>query len=417
MSKRFITLALLVAALFSFSAGALAKTTVSLYSWWEVKPGQPLVILKEAFEKANPDIELNMVSLPADGYYDKILTMVAGGNPPDISMLAMDQLAVYASKNALTNLDPYIKKYKYPVDDLYPVVKEIVTYKGHIWALPRDVTSNAIYYNKKLFDEAGVPYPKPGWTWDDFLETAKKLTKYDANGKPIQWGFSFPTYPDGYYDWLLQNNGGFVNKDATKSIVNTPETIEALQFLQDLMYKYKVAPTPAQAQEFGSSSAAPFSQQKTAMYLAGVSRMGNFIKQGLDFDMAEVPRKKRQACRIWSNLWVIPKGAKNPDAAFRVIAWLAGPEGQSLAVDLNMGMAGLQSVGKNHKKFIDPPPANKQAYIRAFEYGVPFPVFPQSSEFFAMANRELDLVWSGQRSAKEAAAAIDKQAPAILNQK
>ncbi|MCL5046516.1 MAG: extracellular solute-binding protein [Actinobacteria bacterium] len=390
-----------------------AKVKIDVLSWWEVKPDSPLDKMKKAFEAKNPNIEINYILSPADGYYDKLLTQIAGGQVPDVAMLAQDQFMPFAEKGALMNLDKYIKpEYK---SDLYPAVLKTITYKGSIYAVPRDTTANVMFYNKKLFDEAKVPYPKEGWTWDDFLAAAKALTKVDASGKPIQWGYHFATYPDGFYDWLLQNNGGFVSEDGTKSVMGSKETIEAIQFLYDLRFKYKVAPTAAQAKEFGGSSASPFQAGKVAMYSGGASRALGFTERKLDYDVAPLPKGKRAASRVFTNLWVIPKGAKNVEAAWKFLEFFGGKEGQAMAQELNIGQSALKSV--DNSKFLTPPPASKKYFVEAFKDGEPFPSFSNSKEFFAMMERELDLVWNGQKKVEDGIAAIEKQAPGILSKK
>lgn len=391
-------------------AKAPEKVKLDVVSWWDINKEKPLQELKKAFETANPNIELNFIQVPSKGYYDKLLTMVAGGQAPDVAMLAMDQYPVYVEKGALTPLDKWISDdYK---KDLWPVVLKILSYKNSIYAVPRDITCNVMFYNKKMFDEAKVPYPKQGWTWKDFLEACKKLTKYDKSGKPIRWGYHYATYPDGFYDWLLQNNGGFVSPDGTRCIMNTPETIEAIQFLVDLRYKYKVAPTQAQANEFGGSSASPFQAGKVAMYMGGASRCAGFTKAGLDYDVAPLPKGKRQATRVWANLWVMPKGCKHPEEAWKLMAFLGGKEGQQIVVETGMGNSALRSV--DNSKFLTPPPASKQVFIDAFAYGEPFPMFKNAGDFWALMEKELDLVWLGKRPVKEAVEAISKQAEAIL---
>ncbi len=385
--------------------------TINVMSWWEVTADSPLQKIKEAFEAKYPEIEVNYVLSPSDGYYDKLLTQIVGGEVPDVAMLAQDQFIPFAERGALVALDDYItEEYK---NDVFPAVLKTITYNGSIYAVPRDTTSNALYYNKAMFDEAGVEYPNDDWTWDDFLEACQKLTKTDESGKPVQWGFHFATYPDGIYDFILQAGGGYVTPDGKTSLLSSPETRKALEFLHDLRYKYQCAPTPAQAAEFGGSSASPFTAGRVAMYVGGASRAAGFTKAGLDYDVGPLPMGTRKASRIFTNLWVMPKGAKNQEAAAVFLQFVGGPDGQALAQELGMGQAALKSV--DPAPFLTPPPESKKYFVEAFEYGEPFPSFSNSTEFFAMMQRELDLFWNGQRSLDESLAAIDAQAPEILN--
>lgn len=387
--------------------------TIDVLSWWEVKPDSQLDKLKAAFETKYPTIKVNYILSPAKGYYEKLLVQIGGGQVPDVAMLAQDQFMPFAEKGALVSLDKYLAAaYK---SDLYPAVLKTITHNGSVYAVPRDTTANALFYNKAMFDEANVAYPNENWTWDDFLAASRKLTKTDASGKPIQWGFHYATYPDGIYDFILQAGGLYVSEDGKQSMLGSPETRAALQWLYDLRYTHKVAPSPAQAKEFGGSSASPFTAGKVAMYVGGASRAGSFTKAKLNYDVAPLPKGKKQASRIFTNLWVMPKGAKNEAAAAKFLEFMGGPEGQALAQQLNMGQAALKSV--NTATFLTPPPDSKKYFVEAFKYGEPFPSFSNSSEFFALMERELDLFWNGQRSLDESLAAIEKEANGILNQK
>lgn len=418
--KRLVTSTVLVLAMLSSLVGCgkkeptpASETTIDVLSWQEVKADSPLDKMKQAFEAKNPGIKVNYIVGPVEGYHDKLLARIAGGEVPDVAMIGQDQYPAFAEKNAVVKLDEHItSEYK---SDLYPAVLQTITYKGSIYAVPRDVTAVAMYYNKKLFDEAKVSYPKEGWTWDDFLTTAKALTKTDASGKPVQWGFHFATNPAGFYEWILQNGGAYVSPDGTKSMLGNKETMESIQFLVDLRNKYKVAPSAAQAKELGSLAQSAFTSGKVAMYAAGVSRAVTFTQAKLDYDVAPLPKGKKAASWTYTNMWVIPKGAKHEEAAWNFLEFIGGKEGQALVQELGIGQSALQSV--DSAKFLTPPPASKKYFLDAFKDAQPYPTFVGSKEFFALMQKELDLVWNGQRPLEEAIAAIEKQAPSILGGK
>jgi|SRR5690554_3219602 len=402
-----ILLALVIAV--NAGVGASERTKIQVLSWWSITDGSPLDVLKGAFEEANPEIELEFITIPASGYYEKLLTMVAGRRPPDVAMLAMDWLAVFIYRNALEDLTPYFERDYYMKEDLFPVVYESMQSDGRIYAMPRDTTSNALMYNTRMFKEAGVAPPEKGWTWEDFLEACAKLTKVDSNGRTVQWGFHFPSYMDGWYDWVLQNNGNLFAEDYSGTLINTPETIEALQFLVNLRYKYGYAPTLAQAQEFGTSGTSPFVAQKVGMYIGGASRVLTFLGvEDLEFAVAPLPKGKREASRIFTNYWVVPRGTRNVEAAWKFVNWFAGPEGQRLAMQTNMGISALRSVAETEESFLAGPPEGMENFIEAFYTGVNFPQFPEQDRFSTIMTRELDLVWLGQKSVDEATKAIEE---------
>lgn len=411
----FTTVVLLASLLAMGSAGlAKEKTVITVTSWWDSESGGALDTFKKAFEAKNPDIQINYVRIPTQ-YATKLLTMIVGGDPPDVAMLAMDKVAQFASKGALTSLDAYMKN-DYPLDDLWPALKGALQYKGTYYAVPRDCTTNVLYYNKKLFKEAKVPYPTSEWTWSDFLAAAKRLTKVDKNGIPIQYGFAFNTYADGWYSLALAAGAHMVNADATRSTMNTPEMVKTIQFLADLKNKYHVAPDTTAAKALGDPSDM-FMAGKLAMMIEDVAASYGFKKvKDLDYDVAPIPlvtKGAKHGTRIWTNTWVLPKGAKHPEAAWRFLKFLGGPEGQKIASEQGLGIPAMRSIAHT-KVFLDGVPEHKQVFLDSFAWGEPFPTFPAEQEFLAIFDRELEPVFNGQRSAAEACAAIDKEANATI---
>lgn len=137
----------------------------------------------KAFEKENPGVNVEMVYAPYDKFNDKFLTMSAGGDQPDLVWIQPSAFGQLVSKNVLMDLsDKEINK-----DEYLPNILEMGKVDGKQYALIRDAATFQMGYNKDMFDEAGVPYPSDDWTWDDFLNAAKKLTKVEG-GKTVQFG-------------------------------------------------------------------------------------------------------------------------------------------------------------------------------------------------------------------------------------
>ena len=149
-------------------------TTLKVYTWWDVTKFEHLQKMQQDFEAANPDIKLEFVTIPSK-YADTMVTKLAGGEIPDVMMLAMDQVPRYALNGMLLPLDDLAsQEYK---DALYPVVKDALTVNGTMYAAARDVTPKVMYLNTKMFEDAGIEIPADTWTMDEFVEIAKQLTK------------------------------------------------------------------------------------------------------------------------------------------------------------------------------------------------------------------------------------------------
>lgn len=393
---------------------ASARTKVTVASWWSFETGSSLDRLKTAFEKANPDIQIEYIQIPASEYYTKVLTMIASGQSPDVAMLGMDKLAPWVDRNALTNLEPFIQRTGFNLNAYFPAVIEAVRYADGIYGLPRDITSNVLAYNKRLFDEAGVPYPTGDWNVEDFLEAAQRLTKKTSVGTDV-FGYAYDTFADGWYDWLLLNNATFLNKEGNRSALHEPAAVEALQFLVDLRTKYGVSPTTAQAKAFTYASSA-FRIGKAAMYFTSVGWAQSFnTNPDLDWDVAPLPEWKRKATRVWVNFWTMPRGSKNPEAAWRVISFFSGPEGQRIAGETRMGIPAIEAVAYSEAFAASPErPEHREVFLTSMAVGEPFPMFPQWAEFYDVVARELDLVWDGQRDVESAVLAIDRQTRSLF---
>ena len=384
------------------------RTKVTVMSWWDITTSPSLQQLKAAFEAKNPDLELEFQQI-AKGYADKMLTMIAGGGDlPDVMMLAMDKVPMFADRGAILNLDKYITpEYK---NDLYPVVLQALSYKGSVYAVARDVSSRVMFFNKAMFDKANVPIPDANWTWNDFRALAQKMTKVE-NGQPVQWGFYFPKYNDGFYHWLRQNNGGLVSADGTKSELSKPETLEALHFLQDLIVKDKSVPTETQAKQFGDDESAPFIAGKVAMLAGSLSSTTAFNNAKVEYAIRPLPKGKREMNTAFVNAWAIPKGAKNPDLSWRVLQFFSSKDGQQIVLNTGMGLPA--SKGVDTSAFLKQHPDNHYL-IEAMDTAEPFPCPLYGVDFFNLVQKEFDLMWLGQRTPEEAVAAVEKTANDIL---
>lgn len=276
----------------------------------------------KAFEKENPGVNVEMVYAPYDKFNDKFLTMSAGGDQPDLVWIQPSAFGQLVSKNVLMDLsDKEINK-----DEYLPNILEMGKVDGKQYALIRDAATFQMGYNKDMFDEAGVPYPSDDWTWDDFLNAAKKLTKVEG-GKTVQFGI------ENYYtgEILVQNGGSYISQDGKTVTVDSPETIEAIQFGSDLINKYKVQPTSAQAQ--GMSNL--FLTGKAGMKLMGPWDWADTEKNvSFEWDVAPMPAGKAGNVSAASYLPIgIGKGTKHPEEAFELLKFLSTGKGQDIQID------------------------------------------------------------------------------------
>jgi len=178
---------------------------------------------------------------PQNGGMEKVVVQSLAGVGPDLfDCYSGWQLGVYVRSGiAMDCTDDLARRGVLP-SDVWPCLTNLFMRRGRMYGYLDNASAPAIWYNKQLFDDAGVPYPKPDWTWDDFVSIAKRLTKRDERGRPLQLGFI------GYWDWksVLAEWGGHIYSPAgTRCALDSPEAIAALQFMQDLTFKYEVMPS------------------------------------------------------------------------------------------------------------------------------------------------------------------------------
>src|SRR5271166_5704486 len=221
---------------------------------------------KQAIEKAvasfnasHPNIHVTAQHIPYEAYGEKISAMLAAGEPPDVAYLDFAQAFPFADGGKILDLTSYFAKQ--PTDQ---GVLETSFYRfDHGKKLLGTGLATGVillYYNKALFDAAKLPYPpataQDAWTWDKFVEVAKKLTK-DRNGNDATnpkfdpnnietYGLSLPQDWWSYITFIDSNGGSFVNKEGTELLLNRPESVQVLQALQDAIFVDHISPRPTQ---------------------------------------------------------------------------------------------------------------------------------------------------------------------------
>ena len=292
----------------------------------------------EQFEAANPDIQVQLEPVGSGDYYARILTQIAAGDPPDLLQIGDDAVPMFVEKGAFVPLDKFISSADYPLDtSIYlPGVLEPGRWNDAQYLLPKDFSPLAVYYNKKLFDEAGLPYPQDGWTWEQFLDTAQKLTKTDDSGKTVQWGAQLPAaWTTGFEYWVAAAGGKLISDDGKqfKGYMDSPEVQAAVQFYADLYNKYKVAPPPADMNSFGGGNS-EFDNGTAAMRIFGRwPQSGMKENPNIDLGVVGMPVGKARANVLFWGGFGISALSKNQDAAWRFLRYYTGKEGAEVWKD------------------------------------------------------------------------------------
>ena len=306
------------------SQPATSKTAGKITSG-EPGPATKLEFFKkqaERFNAKNPNIQVEMIGRPWGEHHDQLLVNLASGAGIDLFRLGDFQAASFYAKNITQPLDAFMQRDKWVMKDRLMPPFEMCMWKGQTHGLPRGGSgANGYVYNRKLFDKAGLKYPENDWTAEQFLDTAKKLTIKEGN-KIVQWGADWPNWDQGM---LWSNGGDFSDDKYTKSLIDSPESIEYFQWTQDLLVKHQVVPTPADSKAITGSA---FATGKVAMENTGYWGFYDYIKlKDLDFGFVATPKFKGKQVGYTSqavhSMW---KSTKGSDAAWEYLKFLLSPD-------------------------------------------------------------------------------------------
>jgi multiple sugar transport system substrate-binding protein len=411
-------------------AYAQQKTEITYMAWYNTTESEAADIQKtlDKFNASQDKINVKLVAVSRADYETKLNTMAAAKQLPDTAIMAEPMAIRYAAAGLLGDVSDMYTAAEAPLKSL------AFTYKGKTVAYSCADEVLLLYYNKKLFDKAGIPYPPASadkaWTWQQFVDAAKKLT-VDKNGKnATQAGFdakNITTYGADFNraGWMwpvaaVSNGGGVMSADGQKLLIGTPETAEALQAIADLYVKDKVAPSSADRNNMPSLDVSLLTG-KVAMATSGQWEIGvslkNSLKDGLDYGVAVLPKFKKAVTYNTGGPFVVFGTSKNLAAAKTFVKWMSD---ESNGWDLITGGIWMPVSAKYYateamrRKWADNPvhPPFAQYNSAVIEYAmnnavqVPWYYFPSYDKLDDLINSGIDAVWNGKTTAKEYLASI-----------
>lgn len=395
-------------------------TTITWAFWGSPEEAASHQRVGEAFMAEHPEIKLEYLNEPWNDYFTKMQTLWASGDPTAIpDVLFLWPTPRYAAEGVLENLDPYIEQSGYDLNDYWPALLESASYDGSVYGLPRDISVEALYYNKDIFDEAGVEYPTDEWTWDDLLAAAQKLSVVEANGRVSRYALAME---GGKYQlWIGQNKGSIFDdmRNPSKCTMAEPAAMEAIKFFADMMNN-NLAMRDANLSEAGGD-AAVFQSGQAAMIIQNSSRVSAFNQAGINYDVAPVPIPEggQRSGPAGGAAWVMSSASDNKEAAWTFLSWLQSEEGgQRLYTEAGEIFPALQSTAQS-EAFLESgqPPANRQAFLTEGENAKVgrFGYFPEWDEIdSSIIGPNLQRVWAGEATPEEVLPDICQQVDAFL---
>jgi multiple sugar transport system substrate-binding protein len=371
----------------------------------------------DLFQAENPNINVEIVYIPSD-YAQKVQTMIAGGTPPDIMQLAED-VHGYSSKGQVLSLTPYLEQYDVDLDARYggSGLVEAYSWGEDLYAMPDRGGALIMYYNKDMFDAAGIDYPTQAWTWDDFLKAAEAMTIREG-GDVVQYGFAAGDWWPWWMSFIYQNGGRLIDENGNPT-VNTPEVVEALEFYTDLMYEYEVAPTPEDYANLGVNSPDPlFAQGKVAMITTGFWNVGSLQEvEDINWDIAPIFQNEERATVAFGSGLAVSADTEYPEAAFKVVEFLTSEAGQMPIIEMKQDMpTNIQALNSETFKETQwsATPIRMETMAESAEAVFPLPLIPEWNEMLDVFGDNLSEVFLGQTEVAPTVETIQAQLEELL---
>lgn len=335
------------------------QTTLQFASWGSESEISILKPILSDFEKENPNIQIDFMHIPQN-YFQKIHLLFASNTAPDVIFINNQYLPIYANAGVLEDLSTYKNEFEY--NKFFPIAIDTLSYKKKMYAIPRDVSTLVIFYNKDIFDKYNVRYPNKNWTINDLLTTSQKLTH-----APNIFGISFEEEPLFYLPYL--NYFG-----VTDLSENTTQMQNGLNFYANLRNKYHVAP---KREEIASATMAQlFLQGKLGMHISGRWLVPKYRQEAkFRWDIVRFPDKNGvPSAPVDASGWAISKSSKHKKEAIKLVQYLSSKESSDKFTQSGLIVPARIDVA-NSKTFLDnKSPQNSKEFLEILNNANPTPV-------------------------------------------
>ena len=424
MKKRFMLLLFMVAAVITNLVGCTSaeegegkanessgETKITYYSF-SAAPNyeEQLAQMVEVFEKENPDIKVTTELAAYDEYFTKLQTRIAGEKAPDVFELNYENFVQYASKGTLAELSSYISEdEKFDPSQLNEEAFKAYQYDGKQFGMVESFSNVLTFYNKDLFDQAGVDYPTAEWTWEDELAAAQQLTDSDNN----VWGTYAPVTMNEYFKIAAQNGGQIFDEDGNATI-NTPENLEALKYMVENVTKHKVSPSPADMS--GLASEDIFKNGQLAILHTGIWMFDAFKDVPFEWDIQLEAGNTQKAHHFFANGLAVSADTDKKEAAYKFAAFMsASEEVAKIRVDASWELPAITNEEVLSPYLDKTPPENRKAVFEALDTLVLPPAIENWSKISDVTNQEFEKALNGDKTPAEVLETLESEYEGIMN--
>ena len=357
--------------------------------------------LVAAFETEHPEIDISLQHIPSEGEYrQRLAAGFSSGAAPDVMLINYRRFGTFADQGGLEPLTDYLAGSQLiAAGDFYPAAIDAFQWQQDLWCVPQNVSSLVVYYNRDLFDAAGVPYPAGEWTWLDFLAAAQALTRdLDGDGQIDQYGVGLEPNLIRLAPFIWQNGGRLVDDQTnpTRLTLDEPAALDAFLWFADLQVKHHVVP----------DAVAEAAETSESRFLNGTLGMLFNSRRGVPtyrtitsfaWDVAPLPRGRQQASILHSDGYCMAATARDKDAAWTFIEFANSPAGQTIVAQTGRTVPSLIAVAESDA-FLEPnqSPANSRVFLDALSIMQRVPVMSTWIAIEETAGAEIERAFYGQ---------------------
>jgi multiple sugar transport system substrate-binding protein len=358
----------------------------------------------KAFMKLHPKIPVKITVVPSEGYNEKVFTSIASGNPPDIFGSGDVVIPLIAEKGYAQDLMQYADQED--LEGFYPQVLDGLTYEGELLGLTDNWDTQVMYYNRALFDAAGLDYPDASWTWDDMVDAARDLT--EGSGPSKQYGVVMESWFAPLFDQVWSNGGEVFSQDGRSCMLDEGAAPAAVQQVVDL-YEEGLSPSPADLTAGSQDPLQTFLSGRAGMWIGSGRWAAYDLQEAPDLDWAIAPRPNgndhQRANFFHLAMFAISKGSDSPENAWEFLKYITSDEGMRMGISNMQGIPSRVDLAQDPQLAQDPLVTEHDAFepfTNSLDTAHTAPNLVKFDEAMQEIETALDPVWRGEAEVESA---------------
>ena len=417
MNKHFKIIIIFIVSVLLFSCSDKKDDKIVITFWAMGSEGENVAPFLKKFEEQNPDIKINLQTIPFSSAHDKLITAVAGGSTPDICQLGNTWISELNAMDALEPLDEFIKNSKVvSKENYFQGSWETGVIEGKVFAVPWYVETRALFYRKDLLKKIG--YDKAPDTWEEFIDAAKKLSiDENGDGKNDKFGIYLPINPNLEpieVLFILQNGGNILNDAGDYANLNNEETKTALNYYVSF---FRESASPTEQNQMTNLYQA-FESGYIGMFVNGpwnVAQIQNRYPELNDkWSVAPLPMGKNRSSNAGGSSLVIFHNSVYKNACWKLIEFLSGVKIQREFYKITSDLPAVQEAWKDSTLFDNP---RINAFYEQLKHSKALPKIPEMEQILDKMGQYVEMVIFKKRTTEEAIKGMETDINRILDKR